>query len=232
MNKIKEAFNDIKVSDDLKEKTVYNIISRGSKHTIRYVLAMTSFVLIVGFSAYYFYFTPVVTIALDINPSIELSINRLNRVIETVAYNDDGSRLLNELVLENYNYNDAIETILNSKEIETLLENDETLMIGVIGQDDHKCNEVLAVLEDRADDHHNMHCYKGEEEIMDHAKNHHSSYGKYQSYLILKDLGYDIDLEEVNSMTMKEIMTLIEEKYDVNDYGDYFENSHHSDHHH
>ena len=39
------------------------------------------------------YFTPTMEISVDINPSIELGVNRFDRVISVDGYNEDGQAL-------------------------------------------------------------------------------------------------------------------------------------------
>ena len=49
------------------------------------------------FFIYQFVFVPVNIISLDINPSIELGVNRMGYVIDAKAYNEDGEILLDNV---------------------------------------------------------------------------------------------------------------------------------------
>lgn len=49
----------------------------------------------------YAYSTPYSYVSLDVNPSIEFTINRFNRVIHVKAVNDDGKEIIQEIQLEN-----------------------------------------------------------------------------------------------------------------------------------
>lgn len=54
------------------------------------------------------YYTPYTYVSLDVNPSIEYSVNRFNRVLSAKAVNDDGKEILSGLNLQNTSIDDAI----------------------------------------------------------------------------------------------------------------------------
>lgn len=62
------------------------------------------FVLCVALGGYHLYFTPTSIISMDINPSIELEINRFDKVIGVDGYNEDGENLVESLHMLNENY--------------------------------------------------------------------------------------------------------------------------------
>lgn len=53
-------------------------------------------VLIAGIFARNLYFTADAHVSIDVNPSVELTLNRFDRVIATYAFNEDGERILSE----------------------------------------------------------------------------------------------------------------------------------------
>ena len=53
-----------------------------------------------GISAYAYY-TPYTYVSLDVNPSIEYSVNRFDRVLSVTGVNDDGTEIINNLELDN-----------------------------------------------------------------------------------------------------------------------------------
>ncbi len=54
------------------------------------------------------YASPYAYVSLDVNPSIEYSVNRFNRVLSARAVNEDGSEILNGLALNNKSIEDAV----------------------------------------------------------------------------------------------------------------------------
>jgi CHAT domain-containing protein len=54
------------------------------------------------------------TISIDVNPSIEITTNKSNKVIEAVALNDDAKIILDGMDLKKVNLDVAIDTIMGS----------------------------------------------------------------------------------------------------------------------
>lgn len=59
-------------------------------------------------SAAWAYFTPSMYVSLDVNPSIEYSVNRFDRVLSVRAVNDDGTDILKDLNLTNKTIDEAV----------------------------------------------------------------------------------------------------------------------------
>ena len=59
------------------------------------------------------YFSTTALVSIDVNPSIELQINRYNRVISADSFNQDGADLLEQVNIQNMPYTDAVKAILN-----------------------------------------------------------------------------------------------------------------------
>jgi len=78
--------------------------------------ALTAMIAIAGGITLWAYKTPYSYVSLDVNPSIEYSLNRFDKVISVTAVNDDGQEILNELELdklENQNIEDAVTETVN-----------------------------------------------------------------------------------------------------------------------
>ena len=58
------------------------------------------------------YAHPASYISLDVNPSIELSLNRWSRVIGVTAYNEEAKAICDRLDLKHKFYTDAVEKVL------------------------------------------------------------------------------------------------------------------------
>lgn len=61
----------------------------------------------------YAWFTPTDYVSLDVNPSIEYSINTFDRILEAKGVNDDGEALLDGLDLKNMRIEDAVKETLD-----------------------------------------------------------------------------------------------------------------------
>lgn len=89
-----------------------------------------------------------------------MGVNRFDRVISVQGWNDDGTALAETLDLTNQTYTDAVETILASETIEALMAQNAVVEIGVIGEDDAHCAQMLAAVESCTAGQQNAHCYQ------------------------------------------------------------------------
>lgn len=210
-DRITQAFEQIHAEEALKERTRAYLRAKRKSSTgakkLGYLrlVPVAACLLLVVLAARWFYFTPTVEISIDINPSIELGVNRFDRVISATGYNADGQELLETLDLENLDYNEAVEEIIHSDTITALLSGDAVLTIGVIGPDGEQTTRVLSDMEACTSHSEKMHCYHAEEGMAEDAHDAGLSCGKYRAYLQLKALDPSVTPEDVAQMTMQEI---------------------------
>ena len=218
--RLKEAFGQIQAEEDLKDKTK-DFLSQKTKgytkkrefHYTGMIAALASFVLLV-FGGYWFYFIPTVKISIDINPSVELGVNRLNHVISFKGYNKDGENLINTLDIKFMDYSEAVNKIIESEDIDSLLAKDEVLTIGVIGEDNRQTEKILSNIQFCTSKENNAHCYYACPQEVEKAHEMGLSYGKYRAFLEMQKLDSDITVEEIEKMTMRQIRNLIAELSD------------------
>lgn len=215
-DKIKNAFDKIEADEELKTKTRRFLSEKTSskpEHRFvrvpRYIPAAICF-LFVLFAGGHIVLTPAATICIDINPSIELAINRFDQVIKATPYNDDGELLADSLHLTFKNYNKAIEEILESSKVESLLSEDELLSITVVGAAGNQCEKILSNIEKCTSGHTNTTCIFAESSEVEAAHDFGLSYGKYKAFLELHALDPAITEEIVQDMTMREIRDMID----------------------
>ncbi len=215
-DRIKEAFDQVRADEDLKNRTKTYLAqkTKGYKRSARYspwlyaaaVCACLLFLLIGG---PLLYFTPTSVISIDINPSLELNVNRFDRVISVNALNADGLNLAAAVNLKNKNYLNALAQILEDKNITALLSGNEILTITVVGPNESQSARIFSELETYTSGHSNIHCYHSSTAEVKDAHKSGLSCGKYKAYLELKALDPSITAETVQNMTMKEIQDLI-----------------------
>ena len=118
-NKIYNAFNDIKAEENLKQDTLAYLqgkINKKNKLNVkRFAVAFASVFLIffAGALSYNLYFTESAIVDIDVNPSIELTINRFNRIINVYAYNDDGNQILSAVNVKHKPYDEAVKILID-----------------------------------------------------------------------------------------------------------------------
>ncbi len=215
--KIKETFDKIHAEEELKNKTKEFIVHKMKEHKKsfsykRLIPVMASFLFIlIAVIGYQLYFTPVTTISIDVNPSIELGINRFDRVVSVKGYNQDGEDLVSELNIQFENYTEALKEILSNESFAGLLSQGEELSIAVIDSDETRSEAVLSNIQSFTTGHKNAYCYSANPKEVEEAHEAGLSYGKYRAYLELQALDPSVTAEEVQGMTMKQIRSLIEE---------------------
>lgn len=170
-------------------------------------------VLLLGGS--YLVLSPTAFISIDVNPSLELGINRFDRVVSVEGYNPEGKAIADSLDIRFLPYQDALEQILADPELGAYLAQDEEMNVTVASANESQSSEILQNVESCVSGHENIHCHEGNSETMEEAHSAGLSFGKYQAYLILRELDPSVTLEEIQSLTMKEIREWIKQYEDA-----------------
>ena len=119
-NKINKAFHNIALpefdSKKLNEKKGIVYMESKKRNKLPYLVTACTLVLclLVGFGVYNNNFKVASKIGIDVNPSIELKINKKDKVIDVVANNDDGNKILNGMDLKGSDMNVAINALIGS----------------------------------------------------------------------------------------------------------------------
>lgn len=151
------------------------------------------------------YFTPTATISVDINPSLELAVNRFDKVLSAQGFNEDGQALADTLDLSFADYTDVVEELLATDQVTALLSDNAVLTITVVGGSDSQSARLLSGVETCTAGQENAYCYCAHGEDMEAAHEAGLSYGKYQAFLALQALDPSVTAEEVQGMTMREL---------------------------
>ena len=215
--KLKAAFDQVRAEEELKERTKKylseKVYARKKKRTspLRNFAAAAACALLVFLAGgSYLYFTPTAYISVDVNPSLELGINRFDRIVSVTGYNEDGKALADSLDLKYMDYSDALEALLADQDMEVYLSDNADVVLTVAGKSESQSSQILETVESCVSDHENVHCHSGDTEEIHHAHNAGLSFGKYQAYLTLKKLDPSVTLEEIQDMTMSQIRELIQ----------------------
>lgn len=214
--KLKEAFHYIQAEEELKDKTKQFIFqkTKGYKEKTKgnyyHFAFLAGCILFFIFGGHWFYFTPTVEISIDINPSMELGVNRFGRVISAEGYNEDGQKLINSLNLKYMDYSEAVLEIIDSDYVTTLLLNEEIMTIAVTGKDEIQSSKVFSDIKSCTAGERNMYCYYAHKEEKEKAHETGLSYGKYKAFLEIQKRNPKITADEIKNMSMREIRDFIE----------------------
>ena len=213
-DKIRAAFDEIHADEDLKAQTRAYLAreAQGRRHRhlsgrMRLVpaLACCLLVLLAGWGGYHTYFTPSAIISIDVNPSLELGVNRFDKVVSVEGYNDDGAALADAIDVKYMDYAQALTRILDSDAFAPYASEDAAVSIAVFGSDEQKSSEMLSQVEACTAGYRNTHCYADNMEVAAAAHAVGLSCGKYRAYLELHALDPSVTPADIQGMTMREI---------------------------
>lgn len=221
-DRLKDAFDTVYAEEALKESARAYVARVTAKRTsplfhrgLRAAVAAACIVLLL-FAGYggRLYLDTVSVISIDINPSIELGINAFDRVVSVRAYNDDGSALAEVMELRFLNCEDAVQKIVSSETVSTLLTQSELLTITVVGEDEAANEELCTRLEHCVGGKGSARCYSVAPQEVAEAHGCGLSYGKYLAYQEALKQDETLTPEDVHNMTMKEILSIAEQSCD------------------
>ena len=217
--KIKNAFDTIHADEKLKQNTkdfVFSQMEARQKKKKTYVrplrfAAACCFLLLLGAFGFGTYFTPVSTVSVDINPSVELSLNCFDAVVSIHAFNDEGEALKDSLNIKYMNYIDALNSLLENETVTQYMEQDKSVTITVVSDQDEISQQMAEEVKNCTADQENVYCYAANSQEVQQAHEQGLSYGKYCVFLELQALDPTITAQDVQGLSMKEIRDWIDE---------------------
>lgn len=215
---IKTAFDCIQADEALKNRTKRSIMQTAYKKKFRshgqtkrrFAHALyAACVMCIMFLGYHIYFTSTSTICIDFNPSVELDINRFDRVIDVRHLNQDGAEFASSLNVFNKSYRDAIRKVLDNQYLNDGLQSDELLSFAVVQNDETQGAEILNFITEYTKNYSNIECYGVNSEYVLEAHSMGLSYGRYKYYLEIIKYDPSVIPEQLNQMSMREIRELL-----------------------
>lgn len=146
---------------------------------------------------------PVSYISIDVNPSVELALNCLDRVVDATGYNEDGAVLLQSVQLRGKRYQKAIELLLEAPALEKVLDEDALVSFTVVS--DREEQLLSGIQNCQGYGAYDSECHAGNQTLLEEAHGCHMSVGKYRASLELMELDQSLTLEDCQAMTMGEI---------------------------
>jgi hypothetical protein len=215
-NRIHDAFHTIQAEESLKQDTLaslYKKMNQKQKRPVKKLaVSFAAFFLILftGMLSYNFYFTESAYIDIDVNPSMELTLNRFNRVIDTRAYNDEANELLLAVDLKHKTYEEAVQLLID-KMIESGYLADDGLFTATLLAARNE-DELLLSLQQVVDTSFTSHHVTLEKDVFavdqatktcSHEEN--LSPAKYLAILELKEVDPSATIENCKGHTISEI---------------------------
>ena len=194
--RIGDAFGGIEAGHALQEKTAaylhQEIARRSNQKKAHYglraaVLAVCACLVFAAGGLYsHFYRAPVAYIDMDVNPSMELTVNRVGRVLGAAAYNEEAQEILQAADIRNRPYQEAVDILLKEMIEQAYLAPDGLVSVTVqaAGADVQEAllGGVEAVVEATLTAHHAtaaVEVYGVSEAVKAGAVSHHVTPAKY-----------------------------------------------------
>lgn len=211
MDELKAAFDAVKAEETLKASTKAFLTERKSQKPVVWRVAVVATCLCFLLWGIGMYYTPVAQISVEINPHINLTVNRFGRVIRAEGGNADGETVLENLNLQHMQGTQAVESILCQPTVAELIDKGELLSVGVIGESSVQTEQLLGQMEDCVGAVQQSECYYATPEEQQQAQAAGMSCGKYRKLQHLQELHSDLTAEEVQEMPMWQIRQHIAE---------------------
>lgn len=160
-NRLQKAFAGVHAEDRLKSRTLEAVFSRAGRRR-RYPLVWAAACLVILLSlGGGLFFTPVSAIGIEVNPALELKINRFDIVIGVEGLNKDGKRIAESTQLMFSEYSKAIDTLLASSQLQAYLEQGKEMSICVLCDDEQRSTKMLERVENCVGRGGNISCHAG-----------------------------------------------------------------------
>ena len=216
-DKIKDALGGIEAGERLKRMTKARIRSATFDYgrnlarfrARRRRLAALAASAVLCLSGAGLWFSPVKRIGLDINPSVEIRVNLLNRVIALEGLNPDGEKLAAALDVAGMDYGDAMGRIMVSDELGVYLDAGNLLSITVSGRGaEQTLKQVVCRAYAVAEDEQVFYILADDSTVRA-AKAEGLSVVQYEALTALRQSDPSASAEDVRSLTMTEIRRII-----------------------
>lgn len=226
-------------------KAGQTVVIPAAINRVRPILAAAacfSLILLGGFGWRWLSTTPVAWISLDVNPSIELCVNRFERVISATALNIEGERIIEQIPVENLAYTQALANILRAEETGAYFTANADLVVTVFSADAQAQTDLLASLQAvvrtetaYASAQMQTEYYAVDENTLHGAHTHGMTAGRYMYLQALQALAPETDITAFSHHSIsqiKEEIALCEQKHLTDDAGKPAHETHHASPHH
>lgn len=207
-------FVEAKAKEQWRKGDVITLQSKARNFKALYtVAACLAIILLTAFGGHRLYFTETTLISMDINPSLELSINRFGRVISVTSYNEEAADVLKLETVKGLPYAQAIDALIQSDTLHPYLENNGYLDFAVYSESDD--TELVDYLNSRALSATDIYpdiqvnCRSTDKSTVTDAHSHQMSIGKYLAFLELQELAPELEADDYSHSGINEIRNQI-----------------------
>ena len=200
MNPLQKALGGVKASEGQKQRIRALAAARAGAKKKRWALsaaACAAMLFLALAAGGFLYLTPVTVIGVDGSPSVELLVNRFDRVVGTKSYNTEGQAALSTLSLTHMPFWEAVGLLLEGLPPEgglavTAVSEDAAAIQAAVEQ-----NPVYQAFDGQF--------YQADRGCLADAHAQGLSVGRYRAYLELQQYGSSVTIDDCRHMTMGEL---------------------------
>ena len=210
MDQMKAAFDHIRAEEALKARTLAHIEKRRQRPRQAWrFAAAAACCLVLLLTGAWLYFTPTARISIDIEIPVTLEVNRFDRVIS--ASSSGSQQNPPELEQTHLTYSDAMEQILSSSTVSTLLDEGEIKAVSVIAPEAEQSDRLMTETFARTENRENAKCGAADPKTAKEADRMGLSCAKYEALKELQALDPTITADDIRHMSMSRIHKWIKE---------------------
>ena len=160
---------------------------------------------------------PVAYVGIDVNPSVELTLNRFDVVVGTCALNDDGQQALDEVPCMWRAFDDAARDLDGA--MRAIAGEGAVVKVSIDCDNENRYAALAAQSNDCFGCNGEAHCDRTNAEERQAAHDSGMGVAKYRAYQALQEAGVDISAEKCASMSMRELRDMLA-KNNIDDNGE------------
>lgn len=225
-NRIYDAFGSVKAGEELKSLTREYLRTARLQESRKERRAGTGkplfgrafagicamLVLVLGIGGYTLWSIPYSYVSIDVNPSIELVLNRLDHVISAAAYNEDGAIVLDAISVRGMYYTEAVEQVVKCEAMQPYLSENAGLTFTVASDSGQRESALLTGIKGTSGcREHGGLGFGADMGVIQEAHENGLSLGKYAAFQVLSQYDSSITAQDCHGMSMSEIHGLIRE---------------------
>lgn len=205
MNPLQKALSGVRASEEQKQRIKALAARKAPRKKWAVpaaVCAAALFLTLIAGGA--LYLTPVTVIGVDGSPSVELLVNRFDRVVGAKSYNAEGQAALSTLSLTHMPFWEALSALL-----EEGMPSEDGLAVTAVSDDAAAIQ--AAVEQDPLYQAYDGQFYQADRDCLAAAHAEGLSVGRYCAYLELQQYGSSVTVDDCRHMTMGELQQQVKE---------------------
>jgi len=175
---------------------------------IAYMAASILLVVFIGVGAFA-WSTPAQFINIDINPSVELSVNYFDRIISVNALNADGQKLIESVSVRTQRYESGIELVICTAQEMGYLNDEEDVLISISSSDPKRTEKAQNDIREKVSPSVEILTFNAQERKQSVKKG--ISPGKNDIIEKVIEIGTDIDKEKLTEIPVKDLMKIVKQ---------------------